>query len=130
MKRFARIPMSLLVCVAAMIPLGGCLADEPEDTDEVADVEDELELGVVEDAGAGEGADEGETGTPLGDVDGVADAFDDPAEEVAVAFGESGPGGDRMAEPIPYPSDDPKGSNADGMTIPIPEDPNDPTSDN
>ncbi len=117
----------LLVCVAAMIPLGGCLAEEPEEAD-YSDVEGELELGVIEDAGAGEDAEDGEAGSELGGVDGIGETFDDPADDVVVAFGQTTPGGDRMVEPIPYPSDDPKGSNSNGMTIPIPEDPNDPTS--
>lgn len=104
--------------IAALLPLTGCLAEEPEDTDEeIASVEDELEVEVVaeEEGTSGEESDvleeavvEGADGLTLPEVD-------------FVAFGETLPGGDRMAEPIPYPWDDPK-----GKTHAMPDDPSDP----
>lgn len=109
--------------IAALLPLAACMAGEPESDEEedVAAVEGELELGVVEE-GAGapeEGVDEDDIEV---DVPGLASEL--PGIEGYTAFGQTMPGGDRMAEPIPYPSDDPPKD-----THMWPGDPSDPTPD-
>mgnify|MGYP001289299562 CR=1 FL=1 len=101
--------------IAALVPLTGCLAEDLEE-DDVALVEDEIEIGVVPDGG------DEQTASPDALDEGAfpgADDLDLPELDV-VAFGESMPGGDRMAEPIPYPWDDPKEK---GL---LPDDPSDP----
>lgn len=104
--------------IAALLPLTGCLAEDPEDTDEeVASVEDELAVEVVSD----------EEGTAGEESEGLEEAVVDGATGLTlpevdfVAFGETLPGGDRMAEPIPFPTDDPPKGH--GM---LPSDPSDP----
>ncbi len=104
--------------IAALLPLTGCLAEEPEDFEEIASVEDELEVEVVAEE---EGTSGEESGLEEAGVEG-ADGLTLPEVDF-VAFGETMPGGDRMLEPIPYPSDDPKGH---GM---MPSDPSDPAPD-
>jgi hypothetical protein len=108
--------------IAALLPLAACMAGEPEndEEDDVSAVEGEIEIGVVEEGASEEGAEPGES------EPGVA-APEDLLEEIATdyaAFGQTLPGGDRMAEPIPYPSDDPPKD-----TKMWPGDPSDPAPD-